>query len=388
MIGDVNACWWPVESATHMPTRRPLRAGEFCYAALGPMITHHLVDFCDRAIGHGVPVDPRVVGLIAELRMVDGQRPDMLVLLAVAAAAVRERALVIERPESVDNLFDTAALDETYKLFGSYVLEAAEQFGFDVETLTEYIKLHWNHYTEGQWPPSGLNYSTTPPTPVPSPPSPSRSATGSLLKDEPSLRFAVAWQVLAELANRHPAGLNFFVEHHHMGWPMPSIRVAENAVLLNPITDPVAIFEGSLTVLPELWNQVDANGIQAGISLIEARLGLHQSGPLASLGAQEACMKVVAAFARRLLFQQLGDAVIFVANPPAYAFEDDPLANLQRRWPGLEGPADRLWQLDDGHRQCIVSIDGSGWTRRGERLDLVDLVRVQGANAALTALMD
>lgn len=147
---------------------RSLWCSQHRLAALGPVLSSHLVDALQ-----GVEVDDSTEGaelvrLRERLAMEVGRRPDMLVLMAVAALLSHQAGgwrFIANDPERVEE-FVRQAGSEVFKHLGSAVMGALGAFGFTEATFEEYLLTEWNHFRDGAWPPAGAAYSRRRPTPV------------------------------------------------------------------------------------------------------------------------------------------------------------------------------------------------------------------------------
>jgi hypothetical protein len=156
-----EARWWPVDADNG---RAPMRSGDAVYALLGPASAHLLRAALRELIDNGVPLSDQIRDLSEELDRADGRRPDMLILMASAAAALRAQNGFLENPDDLlRELLDQRYIDQAYKLFGWLVEEAAAAFGFTHETFLEYVSTQWRHYGEGAWPPAGARYTNRAP---------------------------------------------------------------------------------------------------------------------------------------------------------------------------------------------------------------------------------
>ncbi len=152
--------WWPtneVRSATGFE--------DVVYAAMGPALTHRLVDAFDRFLESEETLHPKVRHFFLELRERDGHMPAMLPILAVASVG----ALIARSPEERNNpryrsvLENEQLLHVARRTFGHFVEGALDAFGFHEEILAEYLLRHWQPYGRGIWPPPGIAYLRQPP---------------------------------------------------------------------------------------------------------------------------------------------------------------------------------------------------------------------------------
>jgi len=130
------------------------------YSALGPIVTHRLVEVLRDADSD----DPVLEHLLGELEQVDGRAPDMLVLLGTAMGAVQREFDGEWNAQSPSEGSDSRSprsphLIETYKHLGSLVFEAMQAFGLTEESFAEYLRDQWRNLGDSEWPPAGAAYT-------------------------------------------------------------------------------------------------------------------------------------------------------------------------------------------------------------------------------------
>ena len=132
---DDERRWWPRTPRGDGFVPPPQRSASLVYSALGPIVTHRLVE----ALRNVDSDDPVLEHLLGELEQVDGRAPDMLVLLGTAMGAVQREFDGEWNAQSPSEESDSRSqrsphLIETYKHLGSLVFEAMQAFGFTEES--------------------------------------------------------------------------------------------------------------------------------------------------------------------------------------------------------------------------------------------------------------
>ena len=163
MDEEAGQKWWPETESWRIPHR----SAEVVYAALGPTLTHELATFYDDAVRNGVEIPVGVLRLFDELKQWDGRPPMMLFLMAMAAAANAELHGLVpggELGDAISFLNRGTLYAETYKHFGSHVIESLESFGLSPSRLVRYVEEQYSGFlTDGSWPPHDVDYSSEPP---------------------------------------------------------------------------------------------------------------------------------------------------------------------------------------------------------------------------------
>lgn len=163
MDDETGQRWWPAAERG----RAPHRSAEVVYAAVGPTLAHELVAFYDDAVHHGVRIPGGVARLLEELQQWDGRPPQMLFLMAVAAAANAKLHGFVpggDLGEVISALTRSRLNGETDKHFGSHVLESLEAFGLSPRGLIEYIQEQYSGFPgDESWPPHDADYTSEPP---------------------------------------------------------------------------------------------------------------------------------------------------------------------------------------------------------------------------------
>lgn len=173
---ELDGQWWPADSVS----TAAMRDGETVYAVLGPRTSQQLIALHDAARDSGITIDDAVDEMIDGLRGVVGGRPDMLALMALAAAVTANmmNSEVFDAAQNAgeDPRFEWQVLrrhiGEVFKLFGWQVEEMLGKFGFNPATFSEYVRDEWS-MLDGAWPPAAARYTRHTPEgvsqPVPSP---------------------------------------------------------------------------------------------------------------------------------------------------------------------------------------------------------------------------
>jgi hypothetical protein len=155
--------WWPAAERG----RAPDRFAEVVYAAVGPTLTHELVTFYDDAVRHGVRIPGGLARLLEELQQWDGRPPQMLFLMAAAAAANAKLHGYVpgdDIGEAISALTGGQLGSEALKVFGPYVIESLEAFGLSPRGLTEYVQEQYGGFPgDESWPPHDADYTSEPP---------------------------------------------------------------------------------------------------------------------------------------------------------------------------------------------------------------------------------
>lgn len=145
--------WWPATETGRVPHR----FAEVVYAAVGPTLTHELVTFYDDAVRHGVRIPGGVALLLEELKQWDGRPPQMLFLMAAAAAANAKLHGYVpgdDIGEAISFLNGGRLDGETAKHFGSHVIESLRAFGLSPRELIRYIEEQYSELPGDEaWPP-------------------------------------------------------------------------------------------------------------------------------------------------------------------------------------------------------------------------------------------
>lgn len=163
MDDETGQRWWPATETG----RAPHRSAEVVYAAIGPTLTHELVTFYDDAVRHGVQIRGGVARLLEELQQWDGRPPQMLFLMAVAAAANAKLHGYVpggDLGEAISALTGGRLGGETDKHFGSHVIESLGAFGLSPSGLIKYIQEQYSGFPGDEaWPPHDADYTSEPP---------------------------------------------------------------------------------------------------------------------------------------------------------------------------------------------------------------------------------
>lgn len=151
--------WWPINPYPH-----PMRSADVTYAAIGPSLTNQIVRLFDEFKQSGAEFNEEIEMFFEELRSCDGRPPEMLHLMAASVAAVSERlwpggAFDGIASELVQN---STLMNEAFKLFGSFVVDAAQTFDMSPSDLLEYITTQREFYGESVWPPRNRYYTQEP----------------------------------------------------------------------------------------------------------------------------------------------------------------------------------------------------------------------------------
>jgi len=149
--------WWPTGNEMV-----PFQSVDVVYAAIGPIAAHD-----DDAVRNGVELPGGMARLLEELKRWDGRPPQMLFLMAAAAAANAKLHGYVpgdDIGEAISALTRGQLGSDALKLFGPYVIESLEEFGLSPRELIRYIEEQYSGFPDDEtWPPHDADFTSEPP---------------------------------------------------------------------------------------------------------------------------------------------------------------------------------------------------------------------------------